>query len=123
MPRSRPDLLNEARIQSLARGAIREHLHTRILSSKSFSYSTFLIFKWNQEEKNGEKRVILSRKAPYENKHEKLLFTCGLSDMNFAQIRQSRPYSPYRKLESHREPAILTGWGANCWGQKRLRRS
>ncbi|KAF2594400.1 hypothetical protein F2Q70_00044399 [Brassica cretica] len=33
--------------------------------------------------------------------------------MNFAQIRQPRPNSPYRTLESHRKSTILTSWGAN----------
>ncbi|KAG5374146.1 hypothetical protein IGI04_042533, partial [Brassica rapa subsp. trilocularis] len=45
------------------------------------------------------------------------------SDTNFAQIHQSRPNSPYRALESRWKSTILTGWGANCWGRKRSRRT
>ncbi|KAG5414559.1 hypothetical protein IGI04_002126 [Brassica rapa subsp. trilocularis] len=44
-------------------------------------------------------------------RHEKLLFTYGLLNIKFAQIRQSRRNSPYRTLESHRKSTILTGWG------------
>ena len=84
-----------------------------------FPTQHFVIFKWRQEEKDGENREILSRKllmktSKWKNYEEVTSLLIGLRNYYvLAQISQTRSNSPYRTLESHRESTILTGWGLN----------